>query len=88
MRVSWDVALDLAAKKLKEIPKENIYNASYGGWGHAGSLHRCHHLAWRFFNTTLGGLLALMGNMAMGCGRKNKPYDCRGYGSLFATNHA
>lgn len=29
MRVSWDVALDLAAKKLKEIPKENIYNASY-----------------------------------------------------------
>lgn len=51
----WDVALDLAAKKLKEIPKENIYNASYGGWEHAGSLHRCHHLAWRFFNTTLGG---------------------------------
>ncbi len=37
MRVSWDVALDLGAKKLKEIPKENIYNASYGGWGHAGS---------------------------------------------------
>ncbi|GAA6990628.1 hypothetical protein HpCHC75_13610 [Helicobacter pylori] len=65
VRVSWDVALDLAAKKLKEIPKENIYNASYGGWGHAGSLHRCHHLAWRFFNTTLGGLLALMGNIAM-----------------------
>ncbi len=57
MRVSWDVALDLAAKKLKEIPKENIYNASYGGWEHAGSLHRCHHLAWRFFNTTLGGAI-------------------------------
>lgn len=38
VRVSWDVALDLAAKKFKEIPKENIYNASYGGWGHAGSM--------------------------------------------------
>ncbi|GAA9862355.1 hypothetical protein VN0635_07620 [Helicobacter pylori] len=36
VRVSWDVALDLAAKKLKEIPKENIYNASYGGWGACG----------------------------------------------------
>ncbi|GAA8260288.1 hypothetical protein HpKG66_12300 [Helicobacter pylori] len=88
MRVSWDVALDLAAKKLKEIPKENIYNASYGGWGHVGSLHRCHHLAWRFFNTTLGGAIGADGGIWQWRGCKNKPYDCRGYGSLFATNHA
>ncbi|MCH4601310.1 molybdopterin guanine dinucleotide-containing S/N-oxide reductase [Helicobacter pylori] len=73
VRVSWDVALDLAAKKLKEIPKENIYNASYGGWGHAGSLHRCHHLAWRFFNTTLGGAIGTDGEYGNGAAARINP---------------
>ncbi len=73
VRVSWDVALDLAAKKLKEIPKENIYNASYGGWGHAGSLHRCHHLAWRFFNTTLGGAIGTDGEYSNGAAARINP---------------
>ncbi|GAA9474708.1 hypothetical protein BTM449_14370 [Helicobacter pylori] len=73
MCVSWDVALDLAAKKLKEIPKENIYNASYGGWGHAGSLHRCHHLAWRFFNTTLGGAIGTDGEYGNGVAARINP---------------
>ncbi|GAA8170571.1 molybdopterin guanine dinucleotide-containing S/N-oxide reductase [Helicobacter pylori] len=73
VRVSWDVALDLAAKKLKEIPKENIYNASYGGWGHAGSLHRCHHLAWRFFNTTLGGAIGADGEYGNGAAARINP---------------
>ncbi|GAA8177041.1 molybdopterin guanine dinucleotide-containing S/N-oxide reductase [Helicobacter pylori] len=73
VRVSWDVALDLAAKKLKEIPKENIYNASYGGWGHAGSLHRCHHLAWRFFNTTLGGAVGTDGEYGNGAAARINP---------------
>ncbi len=73
MRVSWDVALDLAAKKFKEIPKENIYNASYGGWGHAGSLHRCHHLAWRFFNTTLGGAIGTDGEYGNGAAARINP---------------
>ncbi|GAA8192015.1 hypothetical protein HpBT143_13410 [Helicobacter pylori] len=73
VRVSWDVALDLAAKKLKEIPKENIYNASYGGWGHAGSLHRCHHLAWRFFNTTLGGAIGADGEYGNGTAARINP---------------
>ncbi|GAA7606195.1 hypothetical protein JP0079_11980 [Helicobacter pylori] len=73
VRVSWDVALDLAAKKLKEIPKENIYNASYGGWGHAGSLHHCHHLAWRFFNTTLGGAIGTDGEYGNGVAARINP---------------
>ncbi|WQV45393.1 molybdopterin guanine dinucleotide-containing S/N-oxide reductase [Helicobacter pylori] len=73
VRVSWDVALDLAAKKLKEIPKENIFNASYGGWGHAGSLHRCHHLAWRFFNTTLGGAIGTDGEYNNGAAARINP---------------
>ncbi|WP_101003114.1 molybdopterin guanine dinucleotide-containing S/N-oxide reductase [Helicobacter pylori] len=73
VRVSWDVALDLVAKKLKEIPKENIYNASYGGWGHAGSLHRCHHLAWRFFNTTLGGAIGTDGEYGNGAAARINP---------------
>ncbi|WP_100953500.1 molybdopterin guanine dinucleotide-containing S/N-oxide reductase [Helicobacter pylori] len=73
VRVSWDVALDLAAKKLKETPKENIYNASYGGWGHAGSLHRCHHLAWRFFNTTLGGAIGTDGEYGNGAAARINP---------------
>ncbi|MEJ8627903.1 molybdopterin guanine dinucleotide-containing S/N-oxide reductase [Helicobacter pylori] len=73
VRVSWDVALDLAAKKLKEIPKENICNASYGGWGHAGSLHRCHHLAWRFFNTTLGGAIGTDGEYGNGAAARINP---------------
>ncbi len=73
VRVSWDVALELVAKKLKEIPKENIYNASYGGWGHAGSLHRCHHLAWRFFNTTLGGAIGTDGEYSNGAAARINP---------------
>lgn len=73
VHMSWDVALDLAAKKLKEIPKENIYNASYGGWGHAGSLHRCHHLAWRFFNTTLGGAIDTDGEYGNGTAARINP---------------
>ncbi len=73
MRVSWDVVLDLAAKKFKEIPKESIYNASYGGWGHAGSLHRCHHLAWRFFNTTLGGAIGADGEYGNGAAARINP---------------
>ncbi len=73
VRVSWDVALELVAKKLKEIPKENIYNASYGGWGHAGSLHRCHHLAWRFFNTTLGGAIGTDGEYGNGAAARINP---------------
>ncbi|MGL2527702.1 molybdopterin guanine dinucleotide-containing S/N-oxide reductase [Helicobacter pylori] len=73
VRVSWDVALDLAAKKLKEIPKENIYNASYGGWGHAGSLHRCNNLAWRFFNTTLGGAIGTDGEYNNGAAARINP---------------
>ncbi|WP_187878941.1 molybdopterin guanine dinucleotide-containing S/N-oxide reductase [Helicobacter pylori] len=73
VRVSWDVALDLAAKKLKEIPKENIYNASYGGWGHAGNLHRCNNLAWRFFNTTLGGAIGTDGEYSNGAAARINP---------------
>ncbi|MUU90363.1 molybdopterin guanine dinucleotide-containing S/N-oxide reductase [Helicobacter pylori] len=73
VRVSWDVALDLAAKKLKEIPKENIFNASYGGWGHAGSLHRCNNLAWRFFNTTLGGAIGTDGEYSNGAAARINP---------------
>ncbi|MCQ2674212.1 molybdopterin-dependent oxidoreductase [Helicobacter pylori] len=82
VRVSWDVALDLAAKKLKEIPKENIYNASYGGWGHAGSLHRCHHLAWRFFNTTLGGAIGTDGEYGNGAAARINPMISQGHNSV------
>ncbi|AFI05542.1 molybdopterin guanine dinucleotide-containing S/N-oxide reductase [Helicobacter cetorum] len=73
VRVSWDVALDLAAKKLKEIPRENIYNASYGGWGHVGKLHRCNSLAGRFFNTTLGGAVGTDGEYSNGAAGRVNP---------------
>ncbi|GAA6988089.1 hypothetical protein ID0090_08460 [Helicobacter pylori] len=36
VRVSWDVALDLATKKLKEIPKENIYKCQLWWLGACG----------------------------------------------------
>lgn len=64
MRVSWDVALIWRLKSLKKsLKKTSITPVMVAGGMRV--LHRCHHLAWRFFNTTLGGLLALMGNMAM-----------------------
>lgn len=73
VRVSWDVALDLVAKKLKETPRENIYNGSYGGWGHVGRLHNSNIVAGRFFNTTLGGAVGTDGEYSNGAAGRVNP---------------
>ncbi|PAF47352.1 biotin sulfoxide reductase [Helicobacter sp. 12S02634-8] len=73
VRVSWDKALDLVAQKLKEIPRENIYNGSYGGWGHVGRLHNSNIVAGRFFNTTLGGAVGTDGEYSNGAAGRVNP---------------
>lgn len=73
VRVSWETALDLVAKKLKEIPRENIYNGSYGGWGHVGRLHNSNIVAGRFFNTTLGGAVGTDGEYSNGAAGRVNP---------------
>lgn len=72
VRVSWDEAIELALEKLKSTPIENIYNASYGGWGHVGALHNCNSVAGRFFNTVFGGAIGTDGEHSNGAaGRVN-----------------
>lgn len=73
VRVSWDMALDLVYKKLKEIPNKEIFNASYGGWGHVGRLHNSNGVAGRFFNTTIGGAIGTDGEYSNGAAGKTVP---------------
>lgn len=73
VRVSWETALDLLAKKIKETPRENIYNGSYGGWGHVGRLHNSNIVAGRFFNTILGGAVGTDGEYSNGAAGRVNP---------------
>lgn len=73
VRVSWEVALDLVAKKIQATPRENIYNASYGGWGHVGRLHNSNIVAGRFFNTVLGGAVGTDGEYSNGAAGRVNP---------------
>lgn len=70
VRVSWDKAIELVLKNLKSTPIENIFNASYGGWGHVGKLHNCNSVAGRFFNTALGGHIGTDGEYSNGAAGK------------------
>lgn len=70
VRVSWEKALELILQKFKETPIENLFNASYGGWGHVGLLHNCNSVAGRFFNTALGGHIGTDGEYSNGAAGK------------------
>lgn len=72
VRVSWETALDLVAKKLKDTPNENIYNGSYGGWGHPGRVSRSNVLAGRFFNS-IGGAVRTDGEYSNGAAGRTNP---------------
>ena len=72
VRVSWDEAMKLIVKKLQSVKTDEIYNASYGGWGHPGLLHNCNSVAGRFFNTVFGGAVGTDGEYSNGAaGRVN-----------------
>lgn len=72
VRVSWDEAMKLIVKKLQSVKTDEIYNASYSGWGHPGLLHNCNSVAGRFFNTVFGGAVGTDGEYSNGAaGRVN-----------------
>lgn len=73
VRVSWDKALDIVAKKLKDTPNQNIFNASYGGWGHPGRVARSNVLTGRFFNS-IGGAVRTQGEYSNGAAGQVNPY--------------
>ncbi|CZE51263.1 molybdopterin-dependent oxidoreductase [Campylobacter geochelonis] len=70
VRVSWDEAMALILDKLKSVKPEEIYNASYGAWGHPGSLHNCSATAGRFLNTVFGGAVGMDGEHSNGAAGK------------------
>lgn len=70
VRVSWDEALKLVLSKLKSVKPEQIYNASYSGWGHPGLLHNCGAVAGRFFNNVIGGAVGTDGEYSNGAAGK------------------
>ncbi len=70
VRVSWDDALKLVLDKLQSVKPDEIYNASYGGWGHPGLLHNCAATTGRFFNTVIGGAVTMDGEHSNGAAGK------------------
>ena len=70
VRVSWEKVYEILFQRLKNTPIENIFNASYGGWGHVGLLHNCNSVAGRFFNTVLGGHIGTDGEYSNGAAGK------------------
>ncbi|NCB82477.1 MAG: twin-arginine translocation signal domain-containing protein [Bacilli bacterium] len=73
IRVSWDKALELVASKIKACPKENIYNGSYGGWSHPGTLNSCATLTGKFFNIAVGGAIGTAGEYSNGAAGPTNP---------------
>lgn len=73
VRVSWDEILELIAKKLKEIPNTNIYNAGYGAWKHTGRFHNPCIAASKFFNLALGGVIETDGGYSNDAASKINP---------------
>ena len=73
VRVSWDEALDLVAKKIKETPKESIYNGTTDGWAHPGLVNYCPTLAGRFFNIVKGGSVSIEGDYSVGAALQTNP---------------
>lgn len=76
VRVSWEKAFELLERELKKHKPENIFNASYGGWGHVGLLHNCNAVAGRFFNTVLGGAIGTDGEYSNGAAGKVNTSIC------------
>lgn len=73
VQVSWDKALELVAEKIKACPKENIYNGSYGGWSHPGTLNSCATLTGKFFNIAIGGAIGTAGEYSNGAAGPTNP---------------
>ena len=73
VRVSWEKALKLVAKKLKDTPRDSIYNGTTDGWAHPGLVNYCPTLAGRFFNTVKGGSVNLDGDWSTGAALRTNP---------------
>lgn len=73
VRVSWDKALELVAKKIKDTPRDNMYNGCYSGWSHPGSLHICPTLAGKLFNVAIGGAIGTAGEYSNGAAGPTNP---------------
>ena len=73
VRVSWKKALKLVAKKLKDTPRDSIYNGTTDGWAHPGLVNYCPTLAGRFFNTVKGGSVNLDGDWSTGAALRTNP---------------
>jgi len=75
VRVSWEEALDLAAKAIKKAIDKNgnkaLYNASYSGWSHPGAF-KPNAMAGRFFNL-IGGSVTTAGEYSNGAAGPTNP---------------
>jgi len=73
VRVSWDKALKLVAKKLKDTPRDSIYNGTTDAWSHPGLLNYSPTLAGKFFNTVKGGSVNTDGDYSAGAALRTNP---------------
>ncbi|WP_286683055.1 molybdopterin-dependent oxidoreductase [Sulfurospirillum sp. MES] len=73
VRISWERALDLVAKKIEETPRESIYNGTTDGWAHPGLVNYCPTLAGRFFNIVKGGCVNPDGDFSAGAALRTNP---------------
>lgn len=76
VEVSWEVALDLVAKKLQRVKtdygNQAIFGGSYG-WGSAGRFHHAQSQLHRFLNG-FGGYVASVDSYSLGAGRVLMPH--------------
>jgi len=73
VRVPWEEVIKLVAKKIKETPRDSIYNGTTDGWAHPGLVNYCPTLTGRFFNTVKGGSVNLDGDWSTGAALRTNP---------------
>ena len=75
VRVSWDTALDLVEKSIKDAQAKGgnkaLYNSAYSGWAHPGAF-KPNALAGRFFNQ-IGGAVGTAGEYSNGAAGPTNP---------------
>lgn len=73
VRVSWEQAIKLVAKKLKETPRDNIYNGTTDAWAHPGLINYCPTIAGKFFNIVKEGCVTIDGDYSAGAALRTNP---------------
>ena len=87
--LSWNEALDLAARELQRVNEQHgassIFGGSYG-WSSAGRFHHAQSQVHRFLNTTLGGYVRSVNTYSAGSSMVLMPHILGGMEEVARRN--